>query len=107
MQGRIVRPAAAALGLILTVGAYSPALANCVERVVLFEMIGCPHCANTRAFLDGHKIPYTRIESWQSPEVQAFMIKNFGSAEVPVTTNGQKAVRGYTEQGLRKLLCLD
>lgn len=100
--------------LSLCLAALSPAVAqtqapeskNCAENVVLYEMLGCPHCANTRAFLDGNRIAYSRIEIWQNPEAVVYMIKYFGSPAVPVVTNGEKAVRGYTEKGLRSLLCL-
>jgi glutaredoxin len=102
----------AALGL--TLSALLPATAqaqesdrkDCAEKVVLYEMLGCPHCANTRAFLDGNKIAYSRIDIWQNPDAVAYMLKYFGSPAVPVVTNGKKAVRGYTEKGLRNLLCL-
>lgn len=85
-----------------------PSRANpgCSQRVVLFEMMGCPYCAATRAFLDANKVPFERIEIWRNPEAQAFMTREFGSTGVPVVVNGMKAVRGHTEEGLRKLLCL-
>ena len=107
-----MKQAAAALGLALatllpsSAQTQAPERENCAEKVVLYEMLGCPHCANTRAFLDGNKIAYSRIEIWQNPEALAYMIKYFGSPAVPVVTNGRKAVRGYTEKGLRNLLCL-
>jgi glutaredoxin len=102
----------AALGLALAT--LSPAIGqtqapqqeNCAEKVILYEMLGCPHCANTRTFLDGNKITYSRIDIWQNPEAVMYMLQNFGSPAVPVVTNGRKAVRGYTEKGLRNLLCL-
>jgi glutaredoxin len=101
-----MRFAAAAIAVAMATLASSGAQANCVQRVVVFEMLGCPHCASTRAFLEGNKIPFERIEVWQNREVQAFMLENFGSSAVPVIINGQKAVKGHTEEGLRKLLCL-
>ena len=102
----------AALGLALA--ALSPAAAqaealeqkNCAETVVLYEMLGCPHCANTREFLDSNRIAYSRVDIWQNPGALTYMITHFGSPAVPVVTNGRKAVRGYTEKGLRNLLCL-
>jgi len=106
---RAMKLAAVAIGLAAGVpGAMAPstAHANCVQRVIIFEMLGCPHCAATRAFLDANKIPFERIEIWRNPEVQAFMTREFGSTAVPVVINGGKAVRGHTEEGLRKLLCL-
>ena len=98
--------AAVAIGLALAALAPPAAQASCVQRVVVFEMLGCPYCAATRAFLDANKIPFERIETWRNPEAQAFMTREFGSTAVPVVTNGRKAVRGHTEEGLRKLLCL-
>jgi glutaredoxin len=96
-----------AIGLALAVlAAAAAAETNCVRRVVVFEMLGCPYCAATRAFLDANKIPFERIEAWRNPQVQAFMTREFGSTAVPVVINGQKAVRGHSEDGLRKLLCL-
>lgn len=94
-----------AAGLPGTVPA-AMAAANCVERVVVFEMLGCPHCAATRDFLGANKIPFERIEAYRNPEVQAFMTQQFGSTAVPVILNGKKAVRGFTKDGLRALLCL-
>ena len=103
---RILR-STAALALLATAALMpAPAVAACVERVTVFEMQGCPHCAATRAFLEQNAIPFDRVDVWRDAETQAFMVKNFGSPAVPVITNGKKAVRGFTEDGLRKLLCL-
>lgn len=104
----------AAAAFCLALSALSPASAqtpgpepkNCAEKVTLYELLGCPHCASTRAFLDSNGIAYSRIEIWQNPAAVAYMTKYFGSPAVPVVTNGKKAVRGYTENGLRNLLCL-
>jgi glutaredoxin len=97
----------AALALLAIAAAMpAPAGAACVERVVVFEMQGCPHCAATRGFLEANRIPFERIDVWRDAETQAFMVKNFGSPATPVITNGKRAVRGFTEEGLRKLLCL-
>jgi glutaredoxin len=98
--------AAAAICLVLGTLAASAEQTNCVERVVVFEMLGCPYCAATRAFLESNKIPFERIEIWRNPEAQAFMTRAFGTTAVPIVTNGRKAVKGHTEAGLRKLLCL-
>ncbi len=107
---KAIRIAAVALGLAAglfgTVPATTAAADSCIERVVVFEMLGCPHCAATRDFLDANKIPFQRIEAYRNPEVQAFMTREFGSTAVPVILNGKKAVRGFSEDGLRKLLCL-
>ena len=35
------------------------------------------------------------------------MTRAFGTTAVPIVTNGRKAVKGHTEAGLRKLLCLE
>lgn len=84
----------------------APAGASCIERVVVFEMQGCPHCAATRAFLEKNAVPFERVDVWKNAESKAFMVKTFGSPAVPVTTNGARALRGFNEAGLRKLLCL-
>ena len=108
MKPAICARLSAALALLATIAAAmpSPAAASCMERVVVYEMQGCPHCAATRTFLETNAIPFERIDVWRDAETQAFMVQNFGSPAVPVITNGKKAVRGFTETGLRKLLCL-
>jgi glutaredoxin len=106
---KAIRFAVLTLGLAAGLSGTTPATRaaeSCVERVVVFEMLGCPHCAATREFLDANKIPFQRIEAYRNPEVQAFMTQQFGSTAVPVILNGKKAMRGFSEDGLRKLLCL-
>jgi glutaredoxin len=83
----------AALALLATVAPIpSPALAACIERVVVFEMQGCPHCAATRAFLETNAIPFERIDVWRDAETQASG-EELRPPAVPVITNGRKAVR--------------
>ena len=82
------------LALVALTCGVAPARANasCVQRVVLFEMVGCPYCAATRAFLDENRIPFERIETWRNPQAQAFMTKEFGTTAVPVVLTSLKTV---------------
>ncbi len=82
------------------------------EKLKIYTMRGCPHCAHALAFLKQHQIPYTEIDMEHTdPETEAKVIEVNGGYDwvVPTLEYAGKWRRGmvYEEEsfsaGLKQL----
>ncbi len=48
-------------------------------KIIVYGALWCPDVRRTLAFLDQHKIPYTRIDTDTEPEARAFVKQATGT----------------------------
>lgn len=95
------------LAALLSFGITTPARAQaCREQTVI--MLGaswCSFCRQARKFFDAHDVQFTEIdvEKTDHADIQRLYRQN----GVPVIFIGKEQVKGFDEQHLRELLCIE
>ncbi|RFP12349.1 glutaredoxin family protein [Duganella sp. BJB488] len=75
-------------------GNYQAYYPDASTRVVVYGTKSCPYCAQTRAYLNGHHIPYADIDINQGGKGQQDY-QSFGETSVPVILIGNRRITGY------------
>lgn len=75
-------------------GNYQAYYPDASTKVVVYGTKSCPYCAQTRAYLSGHHIPYADIDVSEGGKGQQDY-KSFGETSVPVILIGNRRITGY------------
>lgn len=78
---------------------------NCREqRVVMLMTTWCPYCRKASAFFKAHDIKVLEIDIEKTDNERIRALK--GRAGVPTILVGDTVMEGYSEERLRRMLCI-
>ena len=73
------------------------------SSVVMYSTSWCPHCKRARAYFASHGIAYRDVDVEKSAS-GAREFRELGGGGVPLILAGGRAMRGFSEDGIRDLL---
>lgn len=74
------------------------------KKVEIYTTSTCPHCKNTKRFLDEHNIDYTNYEVNKDKDKAREMKEKSGQMGVPVIDVDGKIIVGFDKSALKDAL---
>jgi glutaredoxin len=74
-----------------------------MAKIILYKTKNCAFCVQAKKFLDYKKVDYEEVQLEDNPQMQQALYSQ-GYSTVPIITNGDRVVAGYSIPKLMELI---
>ena len=77
---------------------------NLKGRIVVFSIVGCPHCTAAKSTLSNHNLPYFDVNIEKKPALREWLQKRVEKTSVPQIFFNDRYIGGNHD--LQQLVCV-